>query len=547
MMSGTRGSATRGNGLVVSLALLPLVLLPDRSLGGEMVFLVPKLIWLAFVVVPVSVLLVSHGGIRFRALAAPTALVAWMATVSLFHDDPWRSLAGRVERYDGVFGHVGLLICAFGGAALAANSRRRTLGASLAFSGLAVAGVSIGQRTGLIPALASQDRSILLVDMPGSLVGNRGYTACFIAAMLPFIIERAALAPRGRALPWTLSVGAAATAIGLGWSRGALLAALAAVTSVVVLSRDTRKRVAALAAVACVGLILGSGLAASTSGGSAAHSFSTSDSGRGVLYRGSLAGVAAEPLVGLGAGGVLHALNDEDPATVLRWAGVDGTGATTGPESTVDRLVIEATGPDGWTIRYENITSKSHNELLDYAVSYGLPAAVLAAATMALALHRARRDAALGAALLGSVVGLLTWPQVMRTAPILWALIGFALSLRPGTNSPVPPLEDAVQHELGDLLDGRQFVAGHIEHLGGEKRLHPLRASLEADDQRHRVAKLRREHDLHQLTLPIEIRDRAEPGADVEQSSEGFVVGAAKGNRVSADQPGMEAVRTATV
>ncbi len=534
---------TRGSFLLAAVGALPLVFVPNPSLGGETVFLLPKLMWLSVVIVPATLVLLAasrgasaQAGTRSirHAIALPALLVGWMFAASFTHDDPWRSVAGRIERYDGALPHLGLLLCAAGGATLASLGRRRSLGSVLAWSGVAVAVVSVGQRLGVIPALASQRRSILLVDMPGSLIGNRGYTACFVAAMLPFAIERAQTNRTSRPIGWMIAIAGSGSAIGFGWTRGASVAALAALITYVVACREGRRRAAALAGIAALGLMLGTALAPSAAGGSAGHSFSAADSGRGVLYRAAFAGISGQPIVGHGAGGVLRVLTTTDPVTVLRWAKIDAASAERSAASTADILVIEGTRADGSAIRYENITSKTHNELLDYAVSYGIPAALLAGATMLLAIVRARRDAALVACLVGAAVGMLTWPQVMRTAPILWTVLGFALARRVATS---PTTQEFVQHQLGDLVDGRKFVTGNVEDLRGEKGLDPLGSTLKTHDQRDGVAELGGEHDLEQVALPVQIRDGAEPRPDIEQPSERLLVGAAKRNGVAINEP----------
>ena len=519
----------------MALGVLPLVIVPNTALGGETVFLVPKLVWLAVVLVPASLLLVRKNTVDVRALTIPALLVMWMFVASLLHDDRWRSIAGRSERYDGALAHTGLLICSLGGAALIALGRRRALGMALARGAIAVAVVSIAQRIGVVPALASQDRSILLVDMPGSLIGNRGYTACFLAAMLPFAIERAQATSVRRRAGWILGVSLVAGAVGLGWTRGASIAAIVALLAYVAAARGTRRSAAAIAGVAIAGLIVGTVFAPSTrTGGSAGHVLSSANSGRGVLYRAAVAGISRNPIVGLGAGGVLRALSDTDPNTVLRWANLEAQTARVNQASTAGHLVIDGERADGSMVRYDSITTKAHNELLDYAVSYGIPAALLAAAMFVLALVRVRRDAALFASLVGAAAGMLTWPQVMRTAPILWALLGAALAHRP---KQLPATEQFVEHELGDLVNGRNLVTSHIEHLGRQEGLDPVRAPLKADDQRHRVTELRRKQHFEQLALTVQVSDCAESGSDLEHSREGLLVGAPQGNGVAVRQP----------
>ena len=352
--------------------------------------------------------------------------------------------------------------------------------------------------------------------------------------MLPFVMERGLVA-RGRPrMAWSASVAVCALAIGLGWTRGASLAAIVAVVALVAASRGMRVRAATLAAIAAAGLVVGTISVPSEGDASAGRSFSSSDSGRSVLYRASLNGIADNPVFGLGAGGVLHALFDTPPATVLRWAHIDASDPRIDPASAPAHLIITGSKSDGSEVRYENITTKSHNELLDYAVSYGLPAALFAAMTFVLALFRARRDAAMFASLVGAAAGLLTWPQVIRTAPILWVVLGFALSLRKPES---PSTEQFVEDELGDLFDGGEFVAGDVEHLRREEDLDPLGPALEADHQRHGVAELRREDHLDQLARAVEIGDRAEQCPDVEYAGERLLVEATQSNRVPVDEP----------
>jgi O-antigen ligase len=406
------------------LALLPLVILPG-ALGGEAVFLAPKLVWLFVVLVPSALFVVRGAGLQWGSLALPGLLVAWMAVASLFHDDPWRSLLGRPERLDGVLSHLALLVVLAGGAAVAGRSQGDRLLSAIARVGVVVALGSILQRFGVLGALAEQRASFLLVDLPSSTIGNRGYAACYLAAVLPIALHRSLASGR---LLWLLGSFICALAIGFGWSRGATLAALVGLGVFVAAARGARKRAAVLAVVALVGLAGGTALSDPGDGSSASRTFSSASSGRTPLYHAAIRGALRHPLFGLGAGGVLTSLQQASPAQVLSWAGVKGTHATTSDLSTVRMLTIDYTAPNGSRQQYVNITTKAHNEVLDYAVSFGVPAAVLASLMFALAIWRARRDVALVSALGAFVAGLMTWPQVMRTAPILWALLGVALA-----------------------------------------------------------------------------------------------------------------------
>ena len=424
-----------GGFLVAAVAAIPLVFLPNGSLGGETVFLVPKLSWLALVVVPSTLWLARRSIVSLRPLALPAALVTWMFAASTLHQHRAISIFGRAERLDGALPHVGLLIAALGGAALLASGRRASLGRALAVTGTAVAAIVILQRLGVIGNLTDPRASITLADMPGATIGNRGYAACLVAGLLPFAIEQAMTTARNQARFWAASGFTMAVAVGFAWTRGASVAAVAGLVIFAVSQRNRRGRAVLASTLAIAGLLLGSLTSASalgTEGAPAdrAHAFSAADSGRKPLYVASVWGIRHQPLIGFGAGGVLRAMQAAPPETVLRWAGLPARDAQRSAESNDQHLVLLSTNPDGTTSRYDNITTKAHNELLDYAVSYGLPAAALAALTMAVALWRSRRDPALCGAITAFAVGLLTWPQVMRTAPVPWCLLGLALAMK---------------------------------------------------------------------------------------------------------------------
>ena len=426
--------AGRGGFLVAAVAAIPLVFLPSGSLGGETVFLVPKLCWLAFVVVPGALWLARRSIVSLRPLAIPAALVAWMFAASAFHPHRAISVFGRAERLDGALPHLGLLIAALGGAALLASGQRVSLGRALAATGTALAAIVILQRFGVIGNLTDPGASITLADMPGATIGNRGYAACLVAGLLPFALEQAMTTVRTRSRSWAASGFSMAVAVGLAWTRGASVAAVAGLAVFAISQRNRRGRAVLASTLALAGLLLGSLTSASALGHNAetadrAHAFSAADSGRKPLYAASVWGIRHQPMIGYGGGGVLRAMQALPPATVLTWAGLPTRDAQRSVESNDQRLVLLSTNPNGTPSRYENITTKAHNELLDYAVSYGLPAAVLAALTMAMALWRSRRDAALCGAITAFAVGLLTWPQVMRTAPVLWCLLGLALAM----------------------------------------------------------------------------------------------------------------------
>ena len=463
--TGDLSKSATGGFLVFAVAVLPLLFLPKPSLGGEAVFLWPKVVWLFAVIVPAALLSVRGSGLRLRSFALPIALVGWMLTASAFQADPWRSLVGRTERLDGALSHIGLIVALAGGAAIGVRGLGSRLLSTVGAVGGVVAVGSVLQRVGIIGALADQRQSFLLVDLPSSTIGNRGFAACFLAATLPLTLWRAAATNTPHR--WLALSSVSALAIGFGWSRGATLAAVIGIVIFVVTAIGQRRRAAALGVVALVSLALGTVFADPGDGTSTARTFSATDSGRTALYRASAEGIVAHPIIGLGAGGVLRALSSADPADVLAWAHIPATAAARSSRSTPRLLVIDYTAADGVRRQYLNITTKVHNELVDYAVSYGLPAAILAAALFLAALWRSRSHPALVGSLAAFATGLLTWPQVMRTAPVLWTFLGLALTMQADRrNSSAQRVVDRADEPVTPRIEGE--VGVHLGHDVGE-------------------------------------------------------------------------------
>ena len=73
--------------------------------------------------------------------------------------------------------------------------------------------------------------------------------------------------------------------------------------------------------------------------------------------------------------------------------------------------------------------NKVHNEYLDYALTYGVPAALLFMAVLGRAIWSSRLVApGMAAALIAYGVYLATWPEIIRFAPLAWFLLGVALA-----------------------------------------------------------------------------------------------------------------------
>lgn len=422
-------SAGRSNRLLLALCALPFVFLPMPWEGAEMVFLVPKLLWLMCVLVPLSVSAARSARVPWRVVALPSALVATMTLALLGHDDPVRSLIGAPERLDGLSSHAMLLAVAFGGAAIWRTMPGKRIEEAFAALGVALALVVVAQRFGLIGRLSDPVRGLTLADLPSGTIGNRGYSAALLATLLPFVIVGFSRSGGWRS---GAAVGGVALALGLGWARGPILAGVVGLVVCVAAASGMRRRAALGVVIAILGLAAGTLVSGSGDNGGqsgSTHLASTTDSGRKPLWGAALHGARTRPLTGFGADGVLLAMARQDPVEVLAAVGVHAAPGTARFAEPTDARQVRIDYPaSSGTQQYENVTTKVHNELLDYAVSWGLPAALLAAATLVWSLRSLRVSPSVGASIAAAAAAMLTWPQVMRTAPIVWALLGMGLA-----------------------------------------------------------------------------------------------------------------------
>jgi len=74
-------------------------------------------------------------------------------------------------------------------------------------------------------------------------------------------------------------------------------------------------------------------------------------------------------------------------------------------------------------------TNAVHNEYLEYAFTYGLPAAAAFVSLFVIGIWRSWRHVPWATASLASyLIYLFTWPETIRFAPLAWAVLGIALA-----------------------------------------------------------------------------------------------------------------------
>lgn len=301
------------------------------------------------------------------------------------------------------------------------HGRYQGLVAGALYVGMGLVGVAVFSRSVFalvwpLAGVATVHSAILLVQQatgtdPVSTMGNQVLAGGWLATATAVVFS-AALVSTGRRRA-ILGVAAVLAALGVGvcGSRGAWLALAMAVIAAVVVLRS-RKSAAVLAGVAVAALlgaaVLGgpaalSKLDPSTLGGGSAAS-------RWQIWKGSVAMVAANPVLGVGPGRFLYEFPRFEP---------------------FERAVLE----------YGDVRAdQAHGELLQVAAEAGVPAALLLLALIGLALVRSYRAArakdgvafiafvGLCAVVAQGVFGITT----VESGVLAWVLGGIAITRAPG-------------------------------------------------------------------------------------------------------------------
>ena len=412
-----------------TLVVLLFLVVPWNAINYDQVYLIPKVLWLDFAVFPSSlaVLYVFRDAFNKKArwvLTPLLLLAAWLSLASLVTG--WSSnVTGAFDRSDGLLSHwiyIAVALAAFAWSSCGPRDDRSRLPVLLGWLAAVLSVIVVMQVSGLLGIIGGTGLGGVQASQTGGVMGNRGYMGGLLAMLLPFVLE---LGRRG----WRLSPLVLITVFALGetWSRGPWIAAALAYICWLVLGQGCRvwtNHLAAFTAVAAV-LLLPTQVR-DLSGGKL-----VSDSNRITLYHGALHGIGARPLFGWGADGVLRATHTRSPLEVLRDLKVhvapgDSVNAVSKPSD--DMWAVQIIKADRTRVLAGIDVDKVHNEYLDYAVSYGVLAGLLFVWIWVAGLWHARREAASFAALLAYLIYLATWPEVIRFAPLAWALLGMALA-----------------------------------------------------------------------------------------------------------------------
>lgn len=415
---------------------LPLIIDLGLFLNTESIYLNPKIWWIYLVLLPSSLALIFRNGnfTKLRSFKFILVLFTVFLLAGVWHwKDTGNTWMGAPNRRDGIIMHWVYLAVSLSGIAMASRiPDQRT------FSFLAV-GAAILSLTAILQQI--DVAGVPGIDLPGAAatvaggtLGNRGYMGGALALLLPLSIWLA----RNRPSLWSyagliiVTWGLSATV-----TRGAWIAGLAGVFVLWITRQLTLKVILMLSAGIALSLapafFLPDAPMRSFSGSSPA-AILTNNSGRTVLYRSALIGIAERPLLGWGGNALWKVMAERSDQELLAEGGapahVRAERRDFGVNAPPSFILTLPTGEKQWFFLPVN---KVHNEYLDYALTYGIPAAVLFTLLLGYGIWNAWTTApVLSACLVAYGVYLLTWPEVIRFAPIAWFLLGLALAQRRG-------------------------------------------------------------------------------------------------------------------
>ncbi|OOV14074.1 hypothetical protein BXU09_04650 [Deinococcus sp. LM3] len=156
----------------------------------------------------------------------------------------------------------------------------------------------------------------------------------------------------------------------------------------------------------------------------------TGTNGRDKMWSSAVKGILQQPLTGWGSPALWRIMATQNDAYLVpesqdteNWKVYR---VPKGPDS-APSFVIE--NKNGERHGLDFTMNKTHNEFLDYAATYGVPALLLFAAIIGMSIWGSRNVMpGISASIVSYAIYLLTWPEIVRFAPIAWFLIGIALA-----------------------------------------------------------------------------------------------------------------------
>jgi O-antigen ligase len=434
MLEVFKPTQNRGALLFLSaLFLLPLIINPVVSLNFNDVFLTIKAIWTLAVILPSAVYLIwcNRHWVDRRAAGLLAGWLGWVVVASLLSGKGTLLLTGAPDRLQGLPVYFTYALIALAAYQWSKNDPQVAELLSGTLSWLAVPlGIYVAlQYYGIAGVISGNATEGISATISGATLGNRGYLAGCIALLLPLAATVASQSRWKLLFVFLIGFGLTASA-----TRGAFLAAAAGYL-LWIIQGNVRQYPVHLALV--VGLLIP--LPHLTAGQADRRTFDSSNggqtmtdsSGRAPLWNTALYGIRLRPLFGWGTGQLLNVMVQRPDTRLLSEmkAQVAGRTAARLPRTQDAPLNWRLTGGSKNPELFTESTNAVHNEYLEYALAYGIPAALIFAAVLLLGLKRAWKKSPWAAASIAAyLIYLLTWPETIRFAPLAWAILGVALA-----------------------------------------------------------------------------------------------------------------------
>lgn len=431
--------------LPLGLVVLPLIINPTISLSFDEVYLWPKLLWSYAVILPTTLLVIWQRWaiLRDRELKPLHLVLAawatWLVVSSLANGAGWSMWWGAADRADGVLMHLLYVVVLLAGLAWARTQKnvQSMFGKAALAGGALLALTNILQQLGLMGIPGEGAISGVSATLFGGTLGNRGYMGGALALLLPVAVASVQRSPAWF-WPWS-AVALISWAWAGSFTRGAWLAgALGLIWLAVWLRKQVPKRAwsaVALGIALCVvtAEIRGAGRSFSHSSGAtraAPLQPITDSSGRGVLWKSAAFGIQQRPLLGWGTPALWRAMNARPEHELLAEFGTRDIAQFQRLNAQDDQAPsFLVAHPGGQRERVVLSINKVHNEYLDYALTYGIPAALMFILLLGWAIWSGRTfSPGVSAGLVAYAAYLMTWPEIIRFAPIAWFMMGIALA-----------------------------------------------------------------------------------------------------------------------
>ncbi len=433
--------------LLGTLFAVPLLINPGAFSSFDETYLSPRL-WLIYaIVLPCALLLLGHFRVSWQLprmlLALLGGFLLWLTLSVLVTGAGWPGWWGQTDRADGVLMHAVYILLALCGWRLgtADPEWRPKFSAALLIGGGLLALTNIAQQLHLAGIANEYALSGVAATPFGGTLGNRGYMGGALALLLPGSLWAMSYVPARYQRAAQLAV----MLVAWGWlgafTRGAWLAGALGLGWVAYFGRPSRQVwfpvLAGILAFAIVTPLYDNArqLSLDSSGGQEL----TDNSGRTVLWNSALYGIKHKPVFGWGTPALHRVMSVRPPLDLLRENGnLNVTGYRVVQQNSRSAPIFLVTYQGGKKERVMiNNVDKVHNEYLDYALTYGLPAALLFVTLLGWAVWSGRTAApGLSAGLIGYALFLCTWPEIIRFAPIAWFMLGLSLAAGARQNQP---------------------------------------------------------------------------------------------------------------